>query len=42
MSCSIRDISLAPLGKKRIEWVKSYMPVLKTLGERFRAYPGLS
>ena len=36
MSYSIRDISLAPLGKKRIEWVKSYMPVLKELGERFR------
>ena len=37
MSYSIRDISLAPLGKKRIEWVKSYMPVLKTLSERFKA-----
>lgn len=36
MNCSIRDISLAPLGHKRIEWVKSYMPVLKELGERFR------
>lgn len=37
MSYSIKDISLAPLGKKRIEWVKSYMPVLKELSERFRA-----
>ncbi|MBQ4167108.1 MAG: adenosylhomocysteinase [Clostridia bacterium] len=36
MSCSIRDISLAPMGHKRIEWVKSYMPVLNELGERFR------
>lgn len=36
MNCSIRDISLAPLGHKRIEWVKSYMPVLNELGERFR------
>ena len=36
MSYSVRDISLAPLGKKRIEWVKSYMPVLRTLEERFR------
>ena len=36
MNCSIRDISLAPLGKKRIDWVRSYMPVLKTLSERFR------
>lgn len=37
MSCSIRDISLAPLGRKRIEWVKSYMPVLAEIGERFRS-----
>ena len=36
MSYSIRDISLAPLGKKRIDWVRSYMPVLAELGERFR------
>ena len=36
MGCSIRDISLAPLGKKRIEWVKSYMPVLRELEERFK------
>ena len=36
MNYSIRDISLAPLGKKRVDWVKSYMPVLKTLSERFR------
>ncbi len=36
MGCSIRDITLAPLGKKRIEWVKSYMPVLRELEERFR------
>ena len=25
---TIRDISLAPLGHKRIEWVKDFMPVL--------------
>ena len=36
MSCSIRDISLAPLGHKRIDWVRSYMPVLRELEERFR------
>lgn len=35
MSCSVRDISLAPLGKKRIEWVRSFMPVLHELEERF-------
>ena len=27
---------MAPLGRKRIEWVKSYMPVLEKIGERFR------
>ena len=32
---TIRDISLAPLGHKRIEWVKDFMPVLSTLRERF-------
>lgn len=32
---TIRDISLAPLGKKRIEWVKDFMPVLSELRERF-------
>ena len=37
MSYSIRDISLAPLGKKRIEWVISYMPVLAELEKRFKA-----
>ena len=37
MSYSIRDISLAPLGKKRIEWVRSYMPVLAELEKRFKA-----
>ena len=36
MSYSIRDISLAPLGHKRIEWVQSYMPVLGELKKRFR------
>jgi adenosylhomocysteinase len=32
---TIRDISLAPLGRKRIEWVKDFMPVLSELRERF-------
>ena len=31
----IKDLSLAPLGKKRIEWAQRFMPVLKLLGERF-------
>ena len=35
MSYTIRDISLAPLGKKRIEWVRGFMPVMNELWERF-------
>jgi adenosylhomocysteinase len=31
----IKDLSLASLGKKRIEWAQRFMPVLKLLGERF-------
>jgi len=36
MSC-IRDASLAPLGEKKIAWVKEFMPVLSALEERFAA-----
>ena len=32
---TVRDITLAPLGEKRIEWVKDFMPVLSELRERF-------
>ena len=32
----IKDISLAGLGKQRIEWAESDMPVLKMIRERFR------
>ncbi|MEG1472989.1 MAG: adenosylhomocysteinase [Christensenella sp.] len=31
----IRDIKLAPSGKQKIEWVKHYMPVLKSFEEEF-------
>ena len=31
----IRDKSLAPEGHKKIEWVKSFMPVMRSLEERF-------
>ncbi len=34
---TIRDISLAPLGLKRIEWVRDFMPVLNALEKRFIA-----
>ncbi|MEG2203405.1 MAG: adenosylhomocysteinase, partial [Christensenellaceae bacterium] len=31
----IKDIKLAPSGKQKIEWVKHYMPVLKSFEEEF-------
>jgi len=33
---SIRDISLAESGRKKIEWVKRFMPILSELEEEFR------
>jgi len=33
----IKDISLAPQGKKRIDWAEREMPVLRLIRERFRA-----
>jgi len=33
---TVRDLALAPLGLQRIEWVKDFMPVLRTLEARFR------
>ena len=32
----IRDISLAPSGKRKIEWVKNNMPLLSGLEEEVR------
>ena len=32
----IRDISLAPSGHRKIEWVKNNMPLLSALEEEFR------
>ena len=32
----VKDKNLAPSGIKKIEWVKSYMPVLSAIGERFK------
>lgn len=31
----VKDVNLAPAGIKKIEWVKSYMPVLTAIGKRF-------
>jgi len=36
MNYDIKDISLAELGRKRIEWAGREMPVLKQIQERFR------
>jgi adenosylhomocysteinase len=33
----IKDIRLAPSGKQKIEWVKHYMPVLKSIEEEYAA-----
>lgn len=33
---NVRDISLAPLGRQKIAWVKEFMPVLSTLEQRFQ------
>lgn len=35
VKCDIRDASLAPKGKLRIEWADNQMPVLKIIRERF-------
>jgi len=31
----VKDLSLAPLGKQRIEWAGREMPVLRQIQERF-------
>ncbi|HHU91176.1 MAG TPA: adenosylhomocysteinase [Clostridiaceae bacterium] len=36
MNSLIRDISLAESGRQKIEWVKSYMPILSGLEEEFK------
>ncbi|MGD8307348.1 MAG: adenosylhomocysteinase [Ignavibacteria bacterium] len=35
MNYDIKDIEIAPQGKKRIEWADNSMPVLKSIRERF-------
>ena len=36
MNFEIRDISLAPYGHQKIEWVRDHMPLLRSLEEEFR------
>ena len=36
MNSSIRDIALAGEGRRKIEWVKNYMPILSGLEEEFK------
>jgi len=38
----IKDISLAPLGKQRIEWASREMPVLRQIRDRIRLISGCS
>jgi adenosylhomocysteinase len=33
--CDIKNIKLAPEGKKRIEWADAHMPVVAKIRERF-------
>ncbi|MBU0707397.1 adenosylhomocysteinase [Patescibacteria group bacterium] len=35
MKFDVKDIKLAPQGKKRIEWAEQFMPVLRIIRERF-------
>ena len=37
MKSVIRDINLAPEGKKKIEWVERYMPILNLIKKEFEA-----
>ena len=36
MSYNVKDISLAPEGKKKIEWVQRHMPVLEHIKKDFQ------
>lgn len=41
---NIRDASLAPSGRKKIEWVRSFMPALSVIEKQFeqeRPFEGL-
>lgn len=35
MNCEIRDLSLAPYGHQKIEWVRDHMPLLRSLEDEF-------
>src|SRR3954471_11215387 len=35
IECDVKDIALAPHGKRRIEWAEREMPVLRLIRERF-------
>jgi adenosylhomocysteinase len=37
IKCEVKDLSLAPLGKQRIEWAGREMPVLAQIRDRFAA-----
>ena len=35
MEYRVKDITLADIGKKRIDWAESHMPVLNALRKKF-------
>jgi len=35
MTYHVKDITLAPQGKKKIEWVQRHMPVLEYIKKQF-------
>src|SRR3954469_12767842 len=42
VECDVKDLSLAPGGKRRIEWAEREMPVLRLIRERFSLEKPLS
>ncbi|MDD3998186.1 MAG: adenosylhomocysteinase [Sphaerochaetaceae bacterium] len=36
MDYDVKDISLAPVGERNIEWVRKHMPILRGIEDRFR------
>ena len=38
MEYRVKDITLADIGKKRIDWAESHMPVLNALRKKFEKY----
>jgi len=39
MSYQVKDMSMAPKGKKKIKWVQRHMPVLEHIKKEFQKLP---